>query len=39
MAKESEYLTDINRLKDEAITDLDGLLAFSKELVASARFN
>lgn len=36
---ETDYLTDINHLKSEAILDLEELLTFSKELLSHARFN
>lgn len=38
MTQEEEYIHDINQLKDEAITDLEGLLAFAKVLLESASF-
>lgn len=38
MTREEEYIRDINQLKDEAIVDLEGLLAFAKELLVSANF-
>jgi|GEM_PF-1297434 hypothetical protein len=39
MAQNTDYIKDISQLKDEAITDLEGLLVFAKELVGSANFN
>jgi hypothetical protein len=38
MAQNTEYIRDINQLKDEAISDLEGLLGFAKELLSSASF-
>jgi hypothetical protein len=38
MTLQEEYNRDINKLKDEAIIDLEALLASSKELLASANF-
>ena len=38
MTKESKYVKDLNRLKGEAIADLEELLDFSKELIGSANF-
>lgn len=38
MTREEEYIRDINQLKEEAVADLEGLLAFAKELLASANF-
>ncbi len=39
MSKETEYVKDLNQLKDESVDDLEKLLMFSKELIGSARFN
>jgi len=38
MSKESEYVKDLNQLKDESIDDLEKLLSYSKELIGSAKF-
>jgi hypothetical protein len=35
MTQAEEYIRDINQLKDETISDLEGLLVFAKELLAS----
>lgn len=39
MAQNTEYIRDINQLKDDAISDLEGLLVFAKELLSAANFN
>ncbi len=39
MSNESEYVKDLNQLKEESIDDLEKLLIFSKELIGSAKFN
>jgi len=38
MAQNTEYIRDINQLKVEAISDLESLLGFAKELLSSANF-
>jgi hypothetical protein len=36
---QEEYIRDINQLKEEAISDLEGLLIFARELLAADRIN
>jgi len=38
MTQKDDYIREINELKDEAISDLEDLLIFAKELLASAGF-
>ncbi len=39
MARDMEYIRDVNQLKDDAISDLEELLVFAKKLLTAANFN